>query len=60
MREYTGRDLTVLGSIPDDPAIARSVYKFMPVVVSAPESEAAASFMNAAGSLKLLLQMITK
>jgi len=60
MREYTGRDLTVLGSVPDDGAIERSEFKYMPVVASAPNSDAAASLTNAAGSLKLMLQMISK
>lgn len=60
MREYTGRDLTVLGSIPYDAAVEESVFKYMPVVASAPDSDVAASFVNAAGSLKLILQMISK
>ena len=58
MREYTGRDLIILGSIPEDKAIEKSVFKYMPVVASAPDSNAANSFVNAAGSLKLMLQMI--
>ena len=54
----TGRDLIILGSIPEDKAIEKSVFKYMPVVASAPDSNAANSFVNAAGSLKLMLQMI--
>lgn len=58
LKEYIGKDLNVLGSIPDDEAVARSVRKFIPVVVDAPESPAAASFEKAARSLQLLIQML--
>ncbi len=44
LREYVGGELRVLGEIPDDGAVERSVRTFLPVVHAAPESPAAAAF----------------
>ncbi len=57
LKEYIGKDLNILGSIPEDKAVEQSVRKFMPVVVDAPNSQAAASFETVAKSLQLLIQM---
>ncbi len=58
LREYTGRDLTILGSIPEDEAVETSVRNFLPVVMHAPKSPAAVSFEKAARSLQLMIQML--
>ncbi len=44
LREYLGGELVVLGEIPDDGAIDRSVRTFLPVVDAAPDSPAAEAF----------------
>jgi flagellar biosynthesis protein FlhG len=41
LHQYVGGDLTLLGEIPDDPAVSQSVRKFLPVIEAAPESFAA-------------------
>ncbi len=58
LKEYTGRDLTILGSIPEDEAVEISVRNFLPVVVHAPKSPAAVSFEKTARSLQLMIQML--
>lgn len=58
LKEYTGRDLTILGSIPEDEAVEISVRKFLPVVMNAPKSPAAASFEKAARSIQLMIRML--
>lgn len=59
LKEYTGRDLTILGSIPEDEAVEISVRNFLPVVMHAPKSPAAVSFEKTARSLMLMIQMLT-
>lgn len=59
LKEYTGRDLTILGSIPEDEAVEISVRNFLPVVMHAPKSPAAVSFEKTAKSLMLMIQMLT-
>lgn len=44
LKEYVGGDLTVLGEIPDDEAVERSVRSYLPVVDQAPGSPASAAF----------------
>ncbi len=58
LKEYTGKDLKVLGSIPDDVAVEISVRNYLPVVMHAPKSSAAVSFKQIAKSLLLLIQML--
>ena len=58
LKEYTGRDLTILGSIPEDEAVEISVRNFLPVVMHAPKSPAAVSFEKVARSLQLMIQML--
>jgi flagellar biosynthesis protein FlhG len=58
LKEYTGKDLNILGSIPEDEAVEQSVRAFMPVVVNAPNSPAATSLEKAARSLQLLIRML--
>ena len=41
LQHYVGGDLTLLGEIPDDPAVSLAVRKFLPVIEAAPESSAA-------------------
>jgi len=58
LKEYIGKDLNVIGSIPDDEAVERSIRNFRPVIMDAPDSRAAASLERAARSLQLLIQML--
>jgi flagellar biosynthesis protein FlhG len=51
LREYAGGELTLLGEIPDDPSVERSVRTYLPVVESAPVSPAAQAFRRIAGQL---------
>ncbi len=57
LKEYIGKELNLLGTIPDDEAVERSVRNFMPVVLDAPDSQAAAAFETASRSLELLVRM---
>ncbi|TKB65987.1 MAG: MinD/ParA family protein [Nitrospira sp.] len=41
LHQYVGGDLTLLGEIPDDPAVSQAVRKFLPVIEAAPESPSA-------------------
>lgn len=41
LHQYVGGDLTLLGEIPDDPAVSLAVRKFLPVIETAPESPSA-------------------
>ncbi len=41
LHQYVGGDLTLLGEIPEDPAVSRAVRRFLPVIEAAPESSAA-------------------
>ncbi len=60
LREYVGKELTVLGSIPDDEAVEQSVRNFLPVVEDSPTSPAAIAFEKAAKSLQLIMEMQIK
>ena len=55
LQEYVGGDLSVLGDVPDDEAVERSVRSFLPVVDQAPGSPAAAAFNRIADALVLQL-----
>lgn len=46
LRQYVGGELTLLGEIPEDPAVDRSVRTYLPVVEAAPNSPAAHAFSH--------------
>lgn len=46
LRQYVGGELTLLGEIPDDHAVERSVRAYLPVVDAAPASPAAQAFLG--------------
>ncbi len=51
LREYVGGELTLLGEIPDDRSVERSVRTYLPVVESAPDSPAGKAFLRIAEHL---------
>ena len=55
LKEYVGGDLTLLGEIPDDPAMERAVRNYLPVVESDPASPAAVALGKTADALARLL-----
>ena len=55
LKEYVGGDLTLLGEIPEDPAMEQSVRAYVPVVQHAPASPAAVALMKTADALTQLL-----
>jgi flagellar biosynthesis protein FlhG len=56
LKEYVGGDLTLLGEIPDDPAMEQAVRAYVPVVQHAPSSPAAAALVKTG---EALLQLLT-
>ncbi len=56
LKEYVGGDLTLLGEIPDDPAMEQAVRAYVPVVQHAPSSPAAVALTKTAEALTLLLR----
>ncbi len=55
LQEYVGGDLTLLGEIPDDPAVSQAVRKFLPVLEAAPESSAAKGLMAVSTAVERLV-----
>ncbi|HET9961014.1 MAG TPA: P-loop NTPase [Nitrospiraceae bacterium] len=51
LKEYVGGDLTMLGEIPDDPAVVRAVRSYLPVVEMEPTAPAAQALDKAADAL---------
>ena len=51
LKEYVGGDLVMLGEVPDDPAMTRSVRAFLPVVESEPAAASSAALRHAADAL---------
>jgi flagellar biosynthesis protein FlhG len=51
LKEYVGGDLELLGEIPDDPALGRSVRNFLPVVEGDPAAPSAQALALAAQAL---------
>ena len=51
LRDYVGGELVLLGEIPDDRSVERSVRTYLPVVESAPDSPAGQAFRRIAGQL---------
>lgn len=56
LKEYVGGDLTLLGEIPDDPAMEQAVRAYVPVVQHAPTSPAATALLKTG---ETLLQLLT-
>ena len=55
LHQYVGGDLTLLGQIPDDPAVSQAVRKFLPVIESAPESPAAKGLLAVSAAVEQLI-----
>ncbi len=55
LQEYVGGDLTMLGEIPDDPAMTRAVRSYLPVVECEPTAPASLALEKAA---QMLLRII--
>lgn len=51
LKEYVGGDLTLLGEIPEDPAMEQAVRAYIPVVQQAPDSPAALALRRVADTL---------
>jgi flagellar biosynthesis protein FlhG len=51
LRDYVGGELVLLGEVPDDRSVERSVRTYLPVVESAPDSPAGQAFLRIAGQL---------
>ena len=56
LKEYVGGDLTLLGEIPEDPAMEQAVRAYLPVVQHAPSSPAAIALAKTADALAQLLR----
>ncbi len=55
LHQYVGGDLTLLGQIPDDPAVSQAVRKFLPVIEAAPESPAAKGLLAVSTAVEQLI-----
>ena len=55
LKEYVGGDLTLLGEIPEDPAMEQAVRAYIPLVQHAPSSPAAIALAKTADALAQLL-----
>ncbi len=55
LNAYVGGDLSLLGEIPDDPAVERSVRSFLPVLETEPRSPAAQALHAVADALTALM-----
>ena len=51
LKEYIGGDLTLLGEIPDNPAMERAVRDYLPVVDCEPTAPAAVALAAIADTL---------
>jgi flagellar biosynthesis protein FlhG len=51
LKEYVGGELTMLGEIPDDPAMTRAVRSYLPVVEFEPTAPASVALSGAAEAL---------
>jgi flagellar biosynthesis protein FlhG len=56
LRDYVGGDLLVLGEVPEDEAVVRSVRGFLPVVEAEPASPAARALGQVADSLLRVME----
>ncbi|HWF60784.1 MAG TPA: P-loop NTPase [Nitrospira sp.] len=57
LHQYVGGDLTLLGEIPDDPAVSQAVRKFLPVLEAAPESPAAKGLLAVSAAVEQLVSV---
>jgi flagellar biosynthesis protein FlhG len=55
LKEYVGGDLTLLGEIPEDPAVEQAVRAYVPVVQHAPTSPGASALTKTAEALMQIL-----
>ena len=55
LHQYVGSDLTLLGEIPDDPAVSQAVRKFLPVIEAAPESPSAKGLLAVSAAVEQLV-----
>ncbi|NGZ03385.1 MAG: ATP-binding protein [Nitrospira sp. WS238] len=55
LHEYVGGDLTLLGEIPDDPAVSQAIRKFLPVIEAAPESPAGKGLLAISAAVEQLV-----
>ncbi len=55
LHQYVGGDLTLLGEIPDDPAVSQAVRKFLPVIEAAPESPSAKGLLAVSAAVEQLI-----
>jgi flagellar biosynthesis protein FlhG len=58
LKEYVGGDLTLLGEIPEDPAMEQSIRAYIPVIQHAPASPAAVALEKAGEMLLQLLRSL--
>jgi MinD-like ATPase involved in chromosome partitioning or flagellar assembly len=56
LRRYLGAEATLLGEVPEDPAMARAARVHVPVTEHSPESPAGRAFLDAARRLMSLTQ----
>ncbi len=56
LRQYLGTEATLLGQIPEDPAMARAARAYQPVTEYEPESPAGRAFLEAARRLMSLTE----
>lgn len=55
LHQYVGGDLTLLGEIPEDPAVPQAVRKFLPVIEADPESSAAKGLLAVSAAVEQLV-----
>lgn len=55
LHEYVGGDLTLLGEIPEDPAVSQAVRSFLPVIEASPTSLAAKCLLSLARAVEQLI-----
>ena len=55
LHQYVGGDLTLLGEIPDDPAVSQAVRKFLPVIEASPESLATKGLLAVSTAVEQLI-----
>lgn len=55
LHQYVGRDLTLIGEIPDDPAVSQAVRSFLPIIEAAPTSAAAKALLAVIAAVERLV-----
>ncbi len=55
LQDYVGGDLMMFGEVPEDPAVAQAVRRFLPVIEAAPESPAAKSLLAVSAAVEQLV-----